>query len=474
MGRFFKLVQNEYIKVLRRISTWIMLILIVLASLGLFVVSLIAQNEMSKDRQRYNPSVYQEGQYDNEISYQKEAKPDGYEQRIEVLEFLRDQKVPYGDWRNQAADDMVAAKVQADTAKDAGQDTATVNALKKTAEDYNTAVRNNQWEAYYGLKLAAVKNDSTLSAETKDAQKWQYQYRLDHKIKPDSSDWKSNLIDSTGVLKAQAASLQEQQKSGAAPDMEKLNKMDSQIQTSLYRLEHNIPIDVASAGLTHPQGGSLGFWDVFASSSKMISLISLLIIVIAGSCIANEFSSGTIKFLLINPVKRGKILFSKYVMAISLAYLMLILFYLMNVLFGVIFYGAGGMGIPYLYLVGGTVHSYPAFLYVAWQYLLASVDILVMATLAFAISSLIRSSALAIGVGVFAMLGGKTLILFLKQALKFDWARYLIFANTDLSSILDGSSMFAHQSVQFALIVVAVHLFVFLLTAWDGFVRREI
>lgn len=474
MTRFFKLVQNEYVKVLRRVSTWIMLALIALASLGLFVVGAIAQNEMAKSNARFSPQAYQEGQYDGEISYQQEVKPAGYEQRVKALEFLRDQKIPYGDWRNTAVDDMAAAQTAAATAKTAGESETAVRALEKTAADYEAVIRSNQWDAYYKIKLSEMKKEDAVTAGAKSDQTWQYQYRLDNKMKPDPADWKSNLVDMTQVLKTQAASMQEQLKNGSGTDTEKLNKTESQIQVNLYRLEHNVPIDVSTAGLTHPHGAKLGFWDLFASSTQMIPFISLLIIVVAGSCVTNEFSAGTIKFLLINPVKRGKILFSKYAMSISFAFLMLILFYLMNILLGLCFYGAGDMGTSYLYTAGGTVHSYPAFWYIAQQYLLASVDILVMATLAFAISSLVRSSALAIGVGVFAMLGGKTLILFLKQALKLDWARYLIFANTDLASILGGSGIFAHQSVRFALIVVAIHLFVFLLTAWDGFVRREV
>lgn len=99
---------------------------------------------------------------------------------------------------------------------------------------------------------------------------------------------------------------------------------------------------------------------------------------------------------------------------------------------------------------------------------------IVMSTLAFAISSLVRSSALAIGVSLFAMLAGSGGVLFMKNILQIDWVRYTIFANTDLNSIVTGSTPFASQTVGFALLVIAAHMVVFLLTAWDGFVRREV
>lgn len=471
-----ELVKNEYIKILHRVSTLIMLGLIVLAALGLNLVFLVAQNQTKQYNQQYSQTAYKDGMYDSEISYQKDAKPEGYEQQVEKLEFLRDNKIPQSDWRFEAAGEMADIKTQIDSASSSGLDAKSMDDLNKAAQNYKNVILANNWEDYYRLKINQIDAGSVSSSasdDDKDAQKWQYQYSLEHKIKPDDSDWKSNLVTDIAGLKTQALSTNKQQENGTSTDTASLTQMNDKIQTDLYRLEHNIPIDIASAGITGGKA-NMGFWDIFSTSGKLITIISLLVIVIAGSCVANEFSSGTIKFLLINPVKRGKILLSKYTMILSLAYLMLILFFGLNILFGIIFCGAGDLGTPYVYLSGGTVHSISGFAYIAWNYLLASVDILVMATLAFAISALLRSSALAIGVSVFAMLGGKTLILFLKGALNLDWARYFIFANTDLSSIVDGTSQFAHQSVSFALIIVAIHLFVFLLTAWDGFVRREV
>lgn len=51
------------------------------------------------------------------------------------------------------------------------------------------------------------------------------------------------------------------------------------------------------------------------------------------------------------------------------------------------------MGAPYLYVLRGEVHAQSGFLHMAWLYLLGSVNMIEMSTLAFAISSLVRSSA---------------------------------------------------------------------------------
>ena len=96
-----------------------------------------------------------------------------------------------------------------------------------------------------------------------------------------------------------------------------------------------------------------------------------------------------------------------------------------------------------------------------------------MASLAFALSSLVRSAALAIGVGMFAMLGGN-IVISVMSLLKLDWGRFLIFSNTDLLTIINGNAPFMGQTVGFAVGVIVVHIFTFLLIAWDGFIRREV
>ena len=62
----------------------------------------------------------------------------------------------------------------------------------------------------------------------------------------------------------------------------------------------------------------------------------------------------------------------------------------------------------------------------------------------------------------------------MKEELNIDWVRYTIFANTDFSAVIDGSTGFANHSLGFAVAVVVIHLVVFWLIAWDGFTKREV
>ena len=70
-----------------------------------------------------------------------------------------------------------------------------------------------------------------------------------------------------------------------------------------YRLEHGIENYIDEDGMTGSE-----YWNSFLQESMMITVVSVIMIVLAGGCVANEFANGTVKFLLVNPVTRRKII----------------------------------------------------------------------------------------------------------------------------------------------------------------------
>lgn len=466
MARFFRLVKNEYLKIILKVSTWIMLALVVLAALGLSVLATVVRSDDYRNSASYQN--YVTNYVSSEREYLKASKPEGYEQQLEKLDFMEKAGINPADWRFDLVSEIMP-QIEALQQMEGQQEEA--QRLMKSNQAILAALEKNDWKAFCQAKIDAIEANPALSKEQKDEAKWEYAYRMEQGVSYEQDDWKNGLITEVAGLKSSVNAMEQQLAAGQPVDMELLQSQKDNLALGQYRLEHNISVDTSERMTTT---GNVNFWSVFNNSTSLIQVISVLIIVIAGSCVASEFSGGTIKFLLINPVKRGKILMSKYMATITFSYVMLILFYIVNALFAMLFFGAGDLSAPYLTVVDGTVHSSSAFLHVAWQYLLGSANMVVMATLAFAISSLVRSSALAIGVGVFAMLAGNTAVLFLKNMLNMDWARYIIFANTDLNAVLEGTTAFANQSITFALVTIAIYMVVFLLTAWDGFVRREV
>ena len=438
MAKFFRLVKNEYIKTLKKASTKIMLILIILAAAGVSVLSFGVKKLSSNDYL----FAQEQKDFSAEINDLKKMQPEGYEKDIKIYEYLNAQKVKPDSWQAVFALNIPDSIPQEQLYTDVLD-----NVIKK----------NGNW-----IKACEILKNN---APTNSGAKWEYEYRLENNI-PFSNTWKDDAITEISDNKDVLNSLSNEAQSSES------KKLDEQVKMNLYRLEHNIDIDVNST-MSNSTDGATNFWSAMSMSTSLISLVGLLVIIIAGSCVANEFSQGTIKFLLINPVKRWKILFSKYFTVITFGYIMIALLFVVMIPFAGIFLGFDSISAPYLYISDGNVHEMSPFLHIIKLYLLNSVDVVVMATMAFALSSLFKSSALAIGTGVFCMMGGSTLIQILSM-LKQDWARYLIFANTNLASIYEGKSLFPQHSLTFALVVIAVHMVIFLLTAWDGFTKREV
>lgn len=446
LARFFKLVKNEYIKVFRKLSTKIMIALIILAAFALSGIALIGKMSM----ENYSDDMYGSDteDYQSNIDWLEKTQPEGYELEVAMWQYLIDNDIAWEDWRYGVLMTMFS---------DAGAGSDISNVIEY--------LDNNDWRGYCEYMLA--------NGNLAEGDRWEYQYRVDNDVSFDKSNKKKNdIIEKVNDAKTSLAALGE---GGQSENGEGRAKLEDTVSVGLYQLDNNKLDNAASAPslFDTAEADEVNFWSVFLQSTSLITVVALLVIVVAGGTVSSEFSQGTVKFLLINPVKRWKILVSKYFTAITVGYIMLAILFVAMIPITGLMHGFDGFFTPYIYISGGEVKELPTLLYAARQYLLGSVEMVVMSTLAFAISSLVRSTALAIGVSVFAMCVGSTVTLLLNQ-LGQDWARFLVFANTDLVTIAQGNSMFAQHSLTFAVCVLAAHMVVFLLTAWDGFTKRSV
>ena len=76
-------------------------------------------------------------------------------------------------------------------------------------------------------------------------------------------------------------------------------------------------------------------------SSGIGSIVVLLTVIVAAGIVASEFSQGTIKMLLSRPVKRWKILTSKYVTVILFGILLMLVGFIVSILCAYLFFQPG-------------------------------------------------------------------------------------------------------------------------------------
>ena len=168
-----------------------------------------------------------------------------------------------------------------------------------------------------------------------------------------------------------------------------------------------------------------------------------------------------------------KIVTAKYITVLLLSLMLTLLMYISSAAASLIVFGGYGATDVIVLVENGVAWGVSPYLMVLGSYGWAFIEVVVVATMAFALSSLMRSTAVSIGIGLLAYLSGTALVE-LFAAMGIDFGRYVLFANLDLPAIMEGASVFPNQTLTAALINITAHMAVFLLTAWDGFVSREI
>ncbi|MFD2658063.1 ABC transporter permease [Gracilibacillus thailandensis] len=237
-------------------------------------------------------------------------------------------------------------------------------------------------------------------------------------------------------------------------------RYDSEIAINEYHIENDVkplPYDA---------------WQFTLENAGLSMIISLFTIIVAAGIISNEYRWGTIKLLLIRPISRTKILFSKFVSVLLFSITMLVFLFIISLVIGAIFFGINGWNPSIVQMGTDGVEEVSIFAEIFTQYGLNMVNLVMMATFAFMISTIFRSSAMAIGLAIFLMFTGNSIIGFVAE---YDWAKYILFANTNLNQYFgSGSPVMDGMTLGFSITVLVVYFVLFLLVSWFTFTKRDI
>src|SRR5690625_284148 len=216
-----------------------------------------------------------------------------------------------------------------------------------------------------------------------------------------------------------------------------------------------------------------GTWEFTADNYGLLSVVSLLTIIVASGIVAHEFRWGTIKLLLIRPITRTKILLSKYVSIILFALLTSLFVFILLWIFGAIFFGIGGSNpeMTVTNIFGGEEKTVSVYSEILSRYGYGLVELIMMTTFAFTISSIFRNNSLAIGISIFLMMGGSMIVgIFADKP----FAKYIFFAHTDLRQHETGSFFLEGVTMQFSIMVLIVYYILFLVLSWLFFTSRDV
>ncbi|MBD2847137.1 DUF2705 family protein [Paenibacillus sp. IB182496] len=212
--------------------------------------------------------------------------------------------------------------------------------------------------------------------------------------------------------------------------------------------------------------GGLSMWMPFQVNTSMsVVLVTVFAVVLSAESVAGEFSSGTIKLLLIRPWSRSKLLLSKYIALLLFALLFMV---------GMLAWNLGLNALLFGYDGSNEMGSLSALNYFLQTYLFEFITLVVIVTISFLISTVFRSGGLAIGLSIFLLLIGSAISGML-SLLDYAWVKYLLFVNLDLTTYIGGgSSMIEGTSLGFSLAVLAAYYVVFVVITWIVFSKRDV
>ena len=210
--------------------------------------------------------------------------------------------------------------------------------------------------------------------------------------------------------------------------------------------------------------------------SKYGVFIIVVIIMIAGTIVSEEFNKGTIKLLLVKPYTRNQILLSKFLTVLIISEFVIVSTILMQILVGGILFGFGSIFEPVVVynLSANAIQEINIFAYLGIQTLTQLPIIILLATLAFAISTIFSNSALAITISLLGYMGA-SIINQLAIAYKLTFMQYFVTMNWDLSQYLFGGLPYMEgMNLITSIIVCVVYLLIMLIPTFIIFKKRNI
>ena len=202
----------------------------------------------------------------------------------------------------------------------------------------------------------------------------------------------------------------------------------------------------------------------------------VVVVMIAGTIVSEEFNKGTIKLLLVKPYTRNKILMAKAITTLIMIIFIIVVTLVMQILIGGIIFGFGSLSEPVVAynFNTNTMEEMNIFANLGVQTLTQLPMIILLATLAFAISTLFTNSTLAITI---SLLGFMSASIINQLAIGYDlqFMKYFVTMNWDLSIYANGALPYMEgMNMTMSIIICVVYFLIMMIPTFIVFKKRNI
>ena len=494
------LLKNERLKQYKKLSTWILIGVILL-----FMILSVCLTKYMYSQNYYSWGRTWQEDYASNIQMYQQDEHGKY--LAQAYTYLLENNIPPSDWRSDPYKDYYSRQQQLQELEASleGLDEASaasirqqITELKKQADTLKELADKNDWRAYIQYQIdekqAAMDKDSFLTNEETQIEIDILRLYLDYDIRPVSEETINNLQYSMYSNDSVEDKWKYQQLSDIKA--KRFNLLRGEDDTGLLnanrKKELELEVRIAEERLkTNAQPvESNSFLGLFDSTVSTMSLISLILMVLAGGMIATEFSTGTVKLLLITPHKRREIFWAKALVLLEITLISAGALFIVGFLLCGILSGFSGIGEMQVLSLFGQVVRLPYLLFILFKYLLNLLPVLVYGALALMLSAVTRKGAVAIAVSIILYVGG-SMVTTILNALSYagiiiPGMKFLFFCNTNLTGYLPGMDSMMNMgmpaglkidptmTLSFSVVVLLIYLVCFLWTARDSFCRRDI
>ncbi|MBC1516447.1 ABC transporter permease subunit [Listeria immobilis] len=227
-------------------------------------------------------------------------------------------------------------------------------------------------------------------------------------------------------------------------------------------------VDAGEKPVNNPTGISSA--NFFATLGNSAAVATMLVVIVASMIVATEFSAGTIKLLLTRPYSRSQILFSKYLVCILYSIISSITLFLSGFIFSFIL-PSQSIFMPLAPETGAMTAWTFAWTMLGTNFLL----MIVYATIAFFFSSVVRSQALAVGVGVGILFSGGIIRQLLPIAIeKYEWMKWILFNLLSLNDTVGGTEIAGNLADWQVIAGLGVYTAIILFFTFFIFKKRDV
>lgn len=471
------LIRNEFSKIFHKKSLWIVAILLVAISITMNVM--IKQTSKNQYQNRY---MYSEGYMDylkEDLAKLDPKKPSDNaiyidtKTNLDMVELINQFDVD--SWQREVVEKSVSSVIREKNQFEFSLE-KNEEALKQKEAEYKQIcqkLEEGDWRYFAELELSNIneqmkqleKEQEDMPKQQLETQKQAVTWRLEKNI-PYGSTYLSRAIDMYVNYSSVAQNLAQNKDTQEYQD--KLRYQQSVEKANLYQydIEHNT--NTQEENTAH--GMLMG---VFGNYEVMILVI---LIMIAGVMISEEFNKGTIKLLLVKPYKRTSILAAKWITCIAMIFITILFVIGVQFIVGGLTFGWESMDLPIVKYDFATEQittlGMTSFLGITALCRLPIYVLLV--TLSFALSTLTNNSPLAIALPLLGYMGS-SMINALAEMYKWDWIRYFVTPNWDLTQYLFGHlPSMQGLTLAFSIAVCFVYLVIMLVPSFVVFKKKNI